>query len=110
VYLAESGTAVSIETAEVDPARSCFFVSVWNRLCVLSCACRHTKGLKPKQNTRASPWSKGQLRWSQRRQRSKYTMEYCAFWPLRARETRGRLTVGGLGAALRDGANHPVTR
>ncbi len=28
VYLAESGTAVSIETAEVDPARSCFFVSV----------------------------------------------------------------------------------
>ena len=114
VYLAQGGTAVFVETAEVDPARSCSFHSVWNRLCVLFTCLTSHKRFKTETKNTSEPLYQGSTSTVSTETAvplsAKYTMEYCTFWPLRARETGGRLTISGLGAALRDGANHPVTR
>ena len=59
VYLCESGTAVSVETVEVDPARSCFLF----RLKSLECAFQVLGVTQTVSNqhkkTRASPCIKG---------------------------------------------------
>jgi hypothetical protein len=76
---------------------------------VLSRAWRHINVLKLKQKTQASPCIKGSTLAVSTETAvplsAKYTMEYSPFWPLWDRETGGLLR-----SALRDGANHPVTR
>ena len=99
VYLAESGTAVSVETAEVDPwykGSLVFFVSVLNRLCDV----KHVKSTHKRFQTEWKNTSEsGRLRQSRRRQQCRFRPNtrwiLCVSTPIVGEWRRsGRCSVG----------------